>query len=368
MWVSRREGLMPASEETTNDPAIDRERFERHLARSEFYAYPGPPEDWVVGDTGWPGRVRVSRLHFPSPLPSGIPSNDTVRARLFLRPGRTEGPPVVFVHGFGAWRLGFWDTFPRSLAFRGFPTLSVCLPYLCERATRGERPGYAYMSTSAEKALPAYEQAVADIRASLDWLLSQSPLARERGPDSPPPVIIGVSLGALIAVIAAGIEPRFGGLVPMLGGGDLDIIVFKGAYRTPVERELEDAHIQLENRRNARRIYQAYLEEVRSARHPLDVVPAFHFFLFDPLTFASHLRTKPALMLNARYDPLIPRAAARQLWLELGQPPLSWFWGTHWTGGPWKPYTLLAVTRFLRGLKGGGVRVPADSYAEEWMP
>jgi hypothetical protein len=177
-----------------------------------------------------------------------------------------------------------------------------------------------------------------------------------------------VSLGALISVIAAGIEDRFGGLVSMLGGGDLDIIVFKGAYRTPVERELRDAHIELENRRNARRMYQAYLEEVRSAAHPLDVKPALHFFLFDPLTFASHLRTRPALMLNARYDPLIPRAAARQLWLELGKPPLSWFWGTHWTGGPWKPYTLLRVLRFLRGLGEARERMPADAYAEEWVP
>lgn len=366
---------MPAREETADDtretadePAIDRERFERHLGRAEFYPYPGPPGDWRVEDTRWPGRVRVSRLWFTSALPSGRPSNDTVRARLFLRPGRAEGPPVVFVHGFGAWRLGFWDTFPRSLAVRGFPTLSVCLPFLCERATEGERPGYAYMSTSAEKALPAYEQAVADIRASLDWLLTVSPLARERGPDSPPPAIIGVSLGALIAVIAASMEPRFGGLISMLGGGDLDIIVFKGAYRTPVERELKDAHMQLENRRNARRIYQTYLEEVRSAAHPLDVTPAFHFFLFDPLTFASHLRTRPALMLNARYDPLIPRAATRQLWLELGKPPLSWFWGTHWTGGPWKPYTLSLVTRFLRGLGKEGERTPAGSYSEEWVP
>lgn len=349
-------------------PAIDRERFERHLGRSEFYPYPGTPSDWATEDTGLPGRVRVSRLSFESPLPSGIPSNDTVRARLFLRPERTDGPPVVFVHGFGAWRLGFWDTLPRSLAFRGFPTLSVCLPFLCERATKGERPGYAYMSTSAEKALPAYEQAVADIRASLDWFLTESALALERGPDSAPPAIIGVSLGALISVIAACMEPRFAGLVSMLGGGDLDIIVFKGAYRTPVERELEDAHVALENRRNARRIYQAYLEEVRKAEHPLDVTPAFHFFLFDPLTFASHLRTRPALMLNARYDPLIPRAAARQLWLELGRPPISWFWGTHWTGGPWKPYTLLKVARFLRGLREGGERTPAESYAEEWVP
>jgi pimeloyl-ACP methyl ester carboxylesterase len=351
-----------------DDDAVDRERFERHLGRTEFYPYPGPPDDWRAEPVRRPGRVRVERLRFSTPLPTGRPETDTVRARFFMRPGRAEGSPVVYVHGFGPRTLRFWDTFPRSLAVRGFPTLSICLPFLCERATPGERPGYAYMSTSAERALPAYEQAVADIRASLDWLLAESPLASGRGPDAPPPAIIGVSLGALISVIAAGIEPRFGGLVTMLGGGDLDIIVFTGKYRTPVEHELEDAHVRLENRRNARRIYQAYLEEVRKAGQPLDVTAPFHFFLFDPLTFASHLRTKPVLMLNARYDPLIPRAAARQLWLELGKPPISWFWGTHWTGGPWKPFTLLKVTRFLRSLGRAGERVPEGVYADEWIP
>ena len=47
---------------------------------------------------------------------------------------------------------------------------------------------------------------------------------------------------------------------------------------------------------------------------------------------------------------------------------MSWFWGTHWTGGPWKPYTLARVTRFLRGLGEAGERTPTDSYAEEWVP
>jgi pimeloyl-ACP methyl ester carboxylesterase len=358
----------PQVNTTRDEPAIDRARFERHLDRDEFYRSPGLPGDWRAGPPGGLGRVRVSRLSFGSPLPSGRPENDTVEARLFLRPGRTEGSPVIFVHGFGAWRLRFWDALPRSLAVRGFPTLSVCLPYLCNRSVPGERPGSAYISTRAEEALPAYEQAVADIRASLDWLLEESPLARDRRADSPPPAIIGVSLGALISVIAAALEPRFGGLAPMLGGGDLDIIVFRGAYRRALQRQLDEANIQIENRRNARRIYQAYLEEVRQARHPLDVKPAFHFFLFDPLSFASHLRTRPVLMLNALYDPLIPRAAARQLWLELGKPPISWFWGTHWTGGPWKPHTLVRITRFLGRLKASRERVPADSYAELVLP
>jgi pimeloyl-ACP methyl ester carboxylesterase len=269
---------------------------------------------------------------------------------------------VVFVHGFGLSALRSWDSFPAALAARGFPTLSIALPYLCERAPRGTRAGAPYASTSAEIALPAYEQAVADIRAGLDWVLTQD------GKRADAPVICGVSLGALVAVLAAGVDDRFGGLVTMLGGGDLDVIVFRGHYRTAIPSELRRANVTLENRRRARRAYHEYLARVRRSRAPLDESPDFHFFLFDPLTFASRLRTTPALMLNARFDPIIPRAAARQLWLELGKPTITWFWGTHWTGGPWKPYVVSRVTRFLRGIPAAGPRRPAESWADPLLP
>lgn len=244
----------------------------------------------------------------------------------------------------------------------------VCLPHTCERVARGERRGYAYMSTHAAQALPAYEQAVADARAGLDWMLHGSPWAGAAPRGSPGPSIVGVSLGALVAVIAASLEPRFESVVPLLGGGDLDVIVFRGSYRTPVRRELRDANIRLENRRNARRMYEEYLGEVRHAAGPLDVPPTFHFFLFDPLTFASSLRDRPALMMNGLFDPVIPREAANQLWLELGRPDISWFWGTHWTGGPWKPFVMRRLERFLSGLEPGARRQPDEGYANFRLP
>ena len=347
---------------------IDRDRFEPHRDRSVFYPYPGPVSDARVVADRRRGALRVVDVNFRSPLPCGLPRCDVVMGRLFLREDAASGPAVVFLHGFGARRLGFWDSQPATLALRGFPTLLICLPHMCERVSRGRRAGYQYTSTHAGVALPAYEQAVADVRAGLDWLLAESPLASRRQAAGPGPAVMGVSLGAFVAVIAAALEPRFGSVVPLLGGGDLDIIVFRGGYRTPVRRELREAKIRLRNRRNARRIYEKYLNQVRRAASPLDATPAFHFFLFDPLTFASSLRSKPALMMNAILDPIIPREAANQLWLELGRPEISWFWGTHWTGGPWKPFVTARLVRFLSGLGPGAQRSPAQGYAAFRLP
>jgi fermentation-respiration switch protein FrsA (DUF1100 family) len=349
-------------------PYFDRERFEHHLRRSEYYPYPGPPASFDVAHDRSRAGLREIELRFESPLPSGRRPNDAVTLRYFAPLERPAAQAVVFLHGFGFARLRSWDPLPRALASRGFPTLSVSLPFLCERTPPGARPGHVYMSTHGEVALPAYEQAVADIRASLHWLLERSPYARDRLPGTPGPAVLGVSIGAFLSVIVAALEPRFESVVPLLGGGDLDIIVFRGGYRMSVRRELDEARITRENRRRARLIYQEHLEAVRRARHPLDVPPPLHYFLFDPLTFASCLRATPVLMVNGVLDPIIPRAAARQLWLELGEPEILWLIGTHWVGGPWKPFVVARVVRFLRGLAPGARRTPAESLAQPWIP
>ena len=349
-----------------NGRSIDRGRFETPPSRGVFYPYPGPAGAVGIADDRLTRGIRRTEIRFPSPLPSGIPANDTVSAVLFDPADPRAAVPIVFLHGFGPSRLRAWETFARALARHGFPTLLVCLPFVCERAPNGGRAGLPYTSTSAPVALPAYEQAVADVRAALTWLLAE--LGSRRPAVSPRPTILGISMGALIAVISAALEERFDAVIPILGGGDLDIIVFRGTYRTNVQRELDRAGIRIENRRRARTLYQEYLQRVREADHPLDVEAEFHFFLFDPLTFASRLRRTPVLMVNGRLDPIIPRAAVRQLWLELGQPEVSWFWGTHWAGGPWRPFVTRRIARFLKCLPDPAVRSPSPGYAEIWIP
>jgi len=349
------------------DNGVDGARFRRHLDHTAHYPYPGPPQEYEIFPPKWRGRLRMTEVRFASLHPSGHPENDTVRARFFRRAGPSPGQPLVFLHGFGPRWLWCWESFATSLAARGFPTMLVCLPFLCERAITGVHRGAAYSSADAAISLPAYEQAASDTRAALDWLLLEE-AKRPADAGRPGPALLGISLGALVAVITASLEPRVESVVSVLGGADLDAIVFKGILRTVVQEQLDRARVEPRHRREARRIYGEYLREVRRAPHPLDVPAPYHYFLLDPLTFASHLKTWPVLMINARFDPIMPRLATEQLWLELGKPPLRWLWGTHWPGGPWKPYVMRTITQFLRGLPPGATRTPADSEASPELP
>lgn len=311
--------------------------------RSGRYPYPGPPQSTQTSVVPTGRGIDVIRVSFDSPLPSGEPCNDVVTARFFSPASSAVGQPVVLLPGLFGRRLSFWDSMARSLARRGFPVLLVGLPYLFERRPEGTPRGYPFICVDPARALPAYEQAVADVRASVDWLLDR----QGRGGQSAAPALLGVSLGAFISVIASAMEPRLRGLVLMFGGGDLDRVVSGGTYGFRVRRQLRDLSITEEKRRRARLEYDSYLRAVREAEHPLDVRPAFEYFLFDPLTYAHHIRNRPILMINAALDPIVPRTAARALWEGLGRPQSALMWGTHWGGGPWRGYVARRIARFL---------------------
>ncbi len=326
-----------------------------HARRGTFYPDPGAPRR-VRERTGIYRGIRRTDVTFPSSLPSGSQPVDHVRAVHLESPAVCDGTRVVLLHGLGLSRLDAWLSFGAALAARGFPTLLVELPHTCSRRLPGERAGARYMSLDADRALPAFEQAVADVRSARRWLAGRDDAPR-------PTALAGISLGAVIVPIAAALEPAFTCIVPILGGGDLDRLIFGGTYGRHMRRALRRAGISEAQRIEAHAQYFEYLDAVRRAAHPLDVPAPLHYYLFDPLTFAWHLRARPTLMINARLDPIVPPDASRQLWLELGCPPWTRYWGTHWAGGPWRPFVTGRIADYLRTEESRAPRSPSDTRA-----
>jgi pimeloyl-ACP methyl ester carboxylesterase len=340
--------------ESARSSDVRSRRYATAYGGRDVYAYPGPPAEFDVAAPTRRFGTELTVVSYRSVLPSGFDRNDTVSARLFQAEVCDWSRPVVLLHGLAFSRLSMWDSFAAALARRGFPVLLVGLPFTCERTPPGEACGAAYMRIGPATALPAYEQAVADVRSALDWLLA-GPVARRLGNVSASsPALVGISLGAFIGVIAAALEPRFRSVVPALGGADLDTVVFGGTYSARMKLQMARAGIRPEQRKEAREAYARFIDEVRLADHPLDVPSPFRFFLFDPMTFAGSLRDRPVLQLSAIFDPVVPARAARKLWLEMGMPEICWMWGTHWVGGPWRPFVTRRIARFLRGTGSHG--------------
>jgi pimeloyl-ACP methyl ester carboxylesterase len=320
-----------------------RSRAKREMG---FYPYPGPPRHVRTTSPVRKRGTEMLGLSFESPLASGTPQNDVANARFFRRPGHDQGCPIVLLPGLFGERLSFWDPTAISLARRGFPTLLVGLPFLFERRPPGASRVSHYVSIDPSISLPTYEQAVADTRASLDWLIGWSE-DNNRHARSSPPAVVGVSIGAFVSIITCAMEPRFRRLVAIFAGGDLDRIISEGSYGERVFGELRRYGITDKDRQRARLEYERYLDEVKKAHHPLDVKPTFHYFLFDPLTYAHHLRQLPILMFEAAVDPIVPHAATDRLWEALGKPEMCRLWGTHYIGGVWRPYVARRIARFL---------------------
>ncbi len=76
--------------------------------------------------------------------------------------------------------------------------------------------------------------------------------------------------------------------------------------------------------------------------------------LFDPLTFAHLIKQRKVLMINARFDPVIPRKSTMKLWHALGEPPIIWLPSTHITSCIFQGLIMKKTIEFLKF--DGGVR------------
>lgn len=189
-----------------------------------------------------------------------------------------------------------FDNMARLLAMRGVSAAVVTLPWHMTRQPRGVWPLTMYTSSDPDVVIRSFQQALSDTLTVRAWL------QRQRWADAGRMGIIGVSLGALIAHTAMGVEPRLSAGVAILGGGGLlDIYTHSALVRL--------FHPRLRSH------FTPYQIQAISA--------------LDPLTFATRNRPRRVLMIEAARDLVIPPHDASRLWNALGRPPIIWLDTNH---------------------------------------
>lgn len=150
---------------------------------------------------------------YGSPVTTEWPENNSVFGRLFRskqarrNPGAGKGPAVVLLHGWNG-EQGYRFLFPpmaRRFAGLGLTVAMIELPY---HGSRKPRSGSLrnFLSGDLEHMMEATRQAVADIRAMIDWL-------HEEG--FGPVGLWGVSLGAWLGGLVGCADRRVGAMVLM---------------------------------------------------------------------------------------------------------------------------------------------------------
>ncbi len=260
----------------------------------------------------------VSLLRFPSPIVSPDASNNVVHAEFFQPTGSSgRRPAVVVLHILGA-------DFPLSrymasrLADRGVAALFMKLPYYGERRPSGGSGPVPrrFLSADIERTVTSMRQGICDVRRAVCWLANR--------PDVDPSRlgVAGISLGGIVAAVAAAVDPSVCEGVFLVAGGDLSRILW-GLAETRGFRESWKAAGRT-------------IADLKALTDP-----------FDPLTHAHRLAGKRILMLAGKVDEVIPPESTRALWSAAGRPPIEWFDCGHYSA---IGYLLPAIRRTVEFL------------------
>jgi esterase/lipase len=176
-----------------------------------------------------------SRLRFASPC-AGDGPNSIARAQLYEAKRRERA--VVLLPFWNASRNDF-RTFGALFARAGVTCLQLSLPYHDERATPGIAFARELVCENLGLTVRSNRQAVLDARACLDWLEQQG--YRRIG-------IVGVSVGAAIASIVAGLDRRVHAAALILMADDFAEVVWTGSATRHVKRALEQSFTREEVR------------------------------------------------------------------------------------------------------------------------
>lgn len=272
---------------------------------------------------------------FPTAHPTRHEKNNTVRGEYFQPREANHAPLVILFHGIGDESLIPCKLLARALAKKGMACFALYSVFHSKRMPEVVKQRYPLLTP--EEWFESYRISVTDIRQVIDWSNNQVEINKEQV------AVIGISFGGFISAIAMAMDKRIKAGVFLTSAGNSVKIgqksrkdTMKKAYRRP---DAEYNHTQ--------KLYKQYLAEVAEKGFE-KVTPPRQSFLTDPMTFASYLRGRPVLMLNALWDEYIPKEAALDFWEACDKPAINWFPGTHSTFWLWYPFISRKITRFLR--------------------
>ncbi len=139
-----------------------------------------------------------------------------------------------------------------------------------------------------------------------------------------------------------GVDERVGGGIFFVMGGNTGKIHYQGILGrlTKLYKHTNEGHQELQE------VYMGYLAQIEEVGL-YNIEPPHKSFLIDPMTYAHRLRQRPILMINARWDEVIPRGATLDFWVQAGKPLIFFYPTTHASLWFWYPSIVKKVVHFV---------------------
>lgn len=253
------------------------------------------------------GRQYQRLVRFPSPHPSGNPTNDSVSMEWYMpqlpRLHENALPTIVVIHESGS-AMPAGRAIARGIQQRGLNAVLVHLPYYGERRGGQKRDQSEFLITM--------RQGVADVRRAYDAV------AALPGVDPKRISLQGTSLGGFVATSAASLDACYYQTFIMLAGGDLYDMVIHGQQDTAKLRE------QLAQAGYTGEKLKTLLDQV------------------EPTRIAHRLPPQRTWVYAALQDDVVPIRNARRLAdaISLDRKHRMEFVGGHYSAALWMPVVI----------------------------
>ena len=294
------------------------------------YNYPDIESDFDLQLSQTTSSWSRYSVEFPVARPTRYKENNIAYGEYYRPRQGSNLPLAILVHGWGDRSAIPCKPLARDLAKKGIASLILYLVFRQRRMpdTVKER----LPNLTPEEWFEGYQTSVIDVRQTIDWAGKNKDINKNNI------AVIGISLGGIISAISMGIDTRIGAGVILVAGGN---------YQSPAWlSKTEPGHSEAEYSKS-QNLYNQYLNEV--AKKGIEKVPpSKKSYLTDPMTFATYLRERPLLMLNAMWDERIPKQSTTDLWEACGKPEIKWYPATHSSIWMFYPLLLREITNFLK--------------------
>ena len=244
-------------------------------------------DDFFAVDASAPSDLAFEGPHmfrFQSRVTTPFAENNVVHGKLYRAPGDwTRKPSVLLVHGWNG-ELGYQYQFPflaRLLNRSGVNVAMIELPYHARRRPRDAGAINNFISHDLVRMLEATQQAMADLRVMLAWL-------RDQG--SPMLGLWGISLGAWLTGLVAGLDPDVRFAVLMSPVVSLDHAIRDLPFCEPIRNSLGGREFNLEK--------------------------------LNLATHVPHCAPKGVLILESTQDLFAPPETVEEVWKLWGRPEI----------------------------------------------
>jgi dienelactone hydrolase len=290
-----------------------------HVPLSDDYRGPDtwPADGPTVHDDLQPEPLEIegdiearTRAHFvvrQLSLPSAADPSESIEFEYYDVDGDASTPVVMLLPVFNA-SSKIPRFFARYFANQGWAAVVV---------TRGRDPLDALASPES-----AMQGNLQDYHRVLDWIELQPEL------DSTRIGVLGVSLGAMDAVMLTALDRRVNSLVVAMAGGDLSYLLANTNYRRVV-RTIDDMAADLGTSR------AAVVAKLDAA------------IKLDPLAVAPYIDAERVFMVLTRTDAIIPFEAQEQLRETMGSPEAMYLLTGHRTSVVYFPKVRTAAFEFF---------------------